>query len=85
MPVLRPSPGVRGCYIHPLSGTVSVNDLAWAQEGLCLDRTQMDGCSESPNEMKDMRAHSRWHDRMSYDGRRHPETWDGVKTYGPCR
>ena len=22
---------------------------------------------------------------MSYDGRQHPETRDGVKTYGPCR
>ena len=25
--VLRPSPRVGGCYIHPLSDTVSVNDM----------------------------------------------------------
>ncbi|XP_022949259.1 probable pectinesterase/pectinesterase inhibitor 21 [Cucurbita moschata] len=43
----------------------------------------MDGCSGSLDEMKDMRAHSRWHDRASYDGRRHPETRGGIKTYGP--
>ena len=39
VPVLRPSLRVGGCYIHPLSGTVSVNDTAWAQEGQYLDRT----------------------------------------------
>ena len=69
MPVLRPSLRVGGCYIHPLSGTVSVNDSAWAWEGLCLDRTQMDGCLGSPDEMNDTRAHSRWHDPTSYDSR----------------
>ena len=31
----------------------------------------MDGCSGSPDEMNDTRAHSRWHDRTSYDDRRH--------------
>ena len=27
VPVLRPSPRVGGCYIHPLSDTISVNDM----------------------------------------------------------
>ena len=27
------------------------------------------------------RAHSRWHERASYDGRQRPKTRDGVKTY----
>ena len=31
------------------------------------------------------RARSRWHDWASCDGRRLPETRDGVKTYGLCR
>ena len=44
VPVLRPSPRVGGCYIHPLFGTVYVNDMTRAWEGQCLDRTQMDGC-----------------------------------------
>ena len=51
MPILRPSLRVGGRYIHPLSGTVSVNDSAWAWEGECLDRTWMDGCSGSSDEM----------------------------------
>ena len=83
--VLHLSPRVGGCYIHPLSGTVSVNDTTWAREDQCLDRTRMDGCLGSPDEMSDMRTRSRWHDRVSCDGRRHPETRDDIKTYGPCR
>ena len=39
VPALRSSPHVVGCYIDPLSSTVSVNDMAWAQECQCLDRT----------------------------------------------
>ena len=53
VPVLRPSPRVGGCYIHLLFGTVYVNDMAWAREGQCLDRTRMDECSRSPDEMSD--------------------------------
>ena len=83
MPILCPSPHVGGCYIHPLSDIVSINESALARVGQCLDRTRMDGCSGSPNEMNDTRAHSRWHDRASYDGRRHLKTRDGIKTYGP--
>ena len=67
VPVLRPSLRVGGCYIHPLFGTVFLNDSAWAWEGWCLDRTQMEGCSGSPYELKDTRAHSRWHNWASYD------------------
>ena len=63
VPVLRLSPHVGGCYIHPLSGTIYVNDMTWAREGQCLDRTRMDGCLKSPDEMSDMRARSRWHDQ----------------------
>ena len=58
VPVLRPSPHVGGCYIHPLSGTVSVNDTTWTREGQCLDRTQMDGYSRSPDEISDTRVRS---------------------------
>ena len=58
VPVLRPSPRVGGCYIHPLSSTVSVNDTAWAWESQCLDRTWMDGCSRNPDEMSDTWARS---------------------------
>ena len=43
VPVFCPSPRVGGCYIHPLSATVFVNDMAWVREGQCLDRTRMDG------------------------------------------
>ena len=85
VPILRPSPCIGGCYIHLLSDTVSVNDTTWAWEGQCLDRTQMNGCSGSPDEMSDTRAHSRWHDRTSCDGRRHPETRNDAKTYELCR
>ena len=46
-PVLRPSPCVGGWIMHLLSGTESVNDMVWAREGQCLDRTRMDGCSGS--------------------------------------
>ena len=59
VPVLRPSLRVGGCYIHPLFGTVSINDMAWAQEGKCLNRTQMDECSGNLDEMSDTRARSR--------------------------
>ena len=76
---------VEGCYIHSLSGTTSVNDMAWVWEDQCLDRIRMDGCSESPNEISDTRARSWWHVRASCDGPRHPETQNGVKTYEPCQ
>ena len=71
MPVLRPSPRVRGLCMRPslLSYTVSVNDMAWAQEGQYLDRTQMYECSGCLNEMSDTWARSRWHDQGSCDGR----------------
>ena len=75
--VLRPSPRVRGCCIHPLYGTVFVNDTAWTREAQSLDRTRMDGCSKSFNEMSDTQARSRWHNRMSYDDRRHMDHVDG--------
>ena len=72
VPVLCPSPRVGGCYIHPLSGTVFVNDTTRALEGQCLDRTWMDGCLRHPDEISDTRDRSWWHDRVSYDSRRHP-------------
>ena len=46
--------------------------MARVQEGPSLDRTWMDGCLGSPDEMRDTWARSRWHDRASCDGRRHP-------------
>ena len=85
VPILRPSLRVGGCYIHSLSGTVSVNDMAWTQEGQCLNITRMDGCSRRLDEMSDTWARSQWHDRASCDGWRYPETQDGVKTCESCR
>ena len=84
VPILRLCPHVGGWYMHPLSSTLSINDMTWAREDQCLDRTQMDGCLGCPNEMSDKWARSRWHDRVSWDGR-HPKTWDDVKTYESCR
>ena len=55
--VLCPSLRVGGCYMHPLSDTVSVNDTTWAWEGQCLDKTRMDGCLGNPDEMSDTWAH----------------------------
>ena len=58
VPVLCLGPCVGGCYIHPLSDTVSVNVMAWTWEGQCLDRTRMDGFSGCPDEMSDTWTHS---------------------------
>ena len=61
VPKLRPSPHVGGCYIHPLSGMVYVNDIAQgrARESQCLDRTWMDRCLGRSDEMSDTWARSR--------------------------
>ena len=65
---------------YTLSSTVSVNDMAWVQEGQCLNRTRIYECSESPDEISNTRAHSQWHNRTSCDGQRHLETQYSVKT-----
>ena len=57
--ILRPCPRVRGWMLHLLSGTIFVNDMAWAQDGQCLDRAQMDGCFGCHEIMNDLWAHSR--------------------------
>ena len=51
VPTFCPSPSVGGWYIHPLSGTMFVNDMAWTREGMCPDRTYMDGCSRCLGDM----------------------------------
>lgn len=53
VPVLHPSSSVGGWTLHLLSGTISVNDMAWALEGQYLDRTQMDGRLKCLDDMND--------------------------------
>ena len=43
VPVLCPCPSIGGWILHlSLFGTISVNDMAWAREGQCLDK-HLDG------------------------------------------
>ena len=65
VPILCPSPRVEGCYIHLLSGTISINDMVWAREGQCLDRAWIDRCSGRYDEKRDTWARSRRPDRAS--------------------
>lgn len=55
---LHPSPCVGGSYMHPLSSTISVNDLKLTRDDPWFNKTWMDGCSGCLIDMIDSKVSS---------------------------
>ena len=70
--------------MHPLSITYTVNGLAWIQESPILDRTQVNGCLECPDEMINTWVCSQWMCPSKSRWSMHPETWDDIMTHESC-